>query len=251
MLDIFDHGNIKEIRLARPPANALNKALFDALDRALRSASQSSEAVVVSGQPGMFSAGLDIPELLQLDRPDLSQMLLSFLQTIRTLATMPVPTAFALTGHAPAGGMVLALFGDYRIMPRGPFKTGLNEVRVGLMVPSMVHGALVRLIGAHHAERILVSGELMDAEKAADVGLVDELVENPEAVVSRAIEWCAELLALPGAAMSETRKMARADFRTLIDIDLEKEAMRFTDIWCRDETQAILRAMVESLKKRD
>jgi enoyl-CoA hydratase/carnithine racemase len=249
MLEIIDHGQIHEIRLARPPANALNKPLFDALDLALRDASKSSEAVVVSGQPGMFCAGLDVPELIQLDRRAFSQLLLSFLQTTRTIALMPVPTVFALTGHAPAGGIVLAVFGDYRIMPRGPFKTGLNEVRVGLMVPSMVHGALVRLIGAHQAERILVSGELMDAEKAARIGLVDELAENPEAVVSRAIDWCEEHLSLPGHAMRETRAMARADFRMSFDIDLEQEAGRFTDFWFREDTQSILGTMVESLKK--
>lgn len=250
MLDIIDHGNIREIRLTRPPANALNKPLFEALDGALRQASNSSDAVVVSGQPGMFCAGLDVPELLQLGRHDFSGVLLSFLQTTRTIATMPVPTAFALTGHAPAGGMVLAVFGDYRIMPRGPFKTGLNEVRVGLMVPSMVHKALVRLIGAHRTERILVSGELMDAERACEIGLVDELAEDPEAVVARAIEWCEQHLALPGHAMCETREMARADMRAFFDIDLESDAGHFTDLWFRDDTQAILGAMVESLKKR-
>ncbi len=179
MLEIIDHGPIRELRLARPPANALNKPLFDALDTALSEAAESASAVVVSGLPGMFSAGLDVPELLRLDRQAFYPVLLRFLQTCRTIATMPVPTAFALTGHAPAGGMVLAVFGDYRVMAGGAFKTGLNEVQVGLIVPSTVHKVLVRLLGAHRAERILVSGELMDAQGAAAIGLVDELAQGP------------------------------------------------------------------------
>lgn len=250
MLDTIDHGHIREIRLARPPANALNKALFDALDTALKEASESASAVVVSGLPGMFSAGLDVPELLQLDRQAFFSAILSFLETTRTIATMPIPTAFALTGHAPAGGMVLALFGDYRIMAGGRFKTGLNEVQVGLVVPSMVYRALVRLLGAHQAERILVAGELMDAARAAEIGLIDELAESPDQAVSRAVEWCEQQLALPAYAMQKMRTAARADIHAFFDSGLESDTEAFTEMWFREDTRSILTAMVEKLKKR-
>jgi len=250
MLEIIDHGRIREIRLSRPPANALNGVLFNALDIALGEAAESASAVVVSGLPGMFSAGLDVPELLQLERQSFFEVLLSFMKTNKTIATMPVPTAFALTGHAPAGGMVMAIFGDYRVMVDGRFKAGLNEVQVGLLVPSIVHKALVRLLGAHRAERILVSGELMEAGKAAEIGLVDELAESPEAAVSRAIQWCEQHLALPAHAMNKMRTVARADIHTLFEADLESEAEAFTEMWFRDDTRKILTAMVEKLKNR-
>lgn len=250
MLETIDHGRIREIRLSRPPANALNGALFEALDAALGESAESASAVVVSGLPGMFSAGLDVPELLQLDRQSFFEVLQRFLATCKTIATMPVPTAFALTGHAPAGGMVLAIFGDYRVMASGRYKTGLNEVQVGLMVPSMVYGALVRLLGSHRAERILVSGELMGAEKAAEIGLVDELADNPEAAVTRAVEWCEQHLALPAHAMNKMRTVARADIHALFAKGVDGEAEAFTEMWFRDDTRKILTAMVEKLKKR-
>ncbi|MEE4217450.1 MAG: enoyl-CoA hydratase/isomerase family protein [Xanthomonadales bacterium] len=250
MLDMIDHGPIREIRLARPPANALNKPLFEALDAALTEAAESASAVVLSGLPGMFSAGLDVPELLQLDRAAFNSVIMRFLQTCKTIATMPIPTAFALTGHAPAGGMVLAVFGDYRIMAGGSYKTGLNEVQVGLLVPSTVHRTLVRLLGAHQAERILVAGELMDAQRAAEIGLVDELAENPEQAVLRALEWCKRQLALPAHAMQKMRAEARADIRALFERSLEGEAEAFTEMWFREDTRSILTAMVEKLKKR-
>ena len=81
----------------------------------------------------------------------------------RTIAMMPIPTVFALTGHAPAGAILLAVFGDYRIMPEGSFKTGLNEVRIGLFVPDPPFSALVRLIGSRAAEKLVV-GDPADAE---------------------------------------------------------------------------------------
>ena len=250
MLEFIEHGAVHEIRLSRPPANALNRALFEAMASALDEAARSARAVVVSGLPGMFSAGLDVPELLQLDRPSFRATLLTFLETTRAIATMPVPTAFALTGHAPAGGLVLSLFGDYRVMASGPYKTGLNEVQVGLVVPSMVLKALVRLIGAHKAERLLVSGEMMDSEQAARLGLVDELADDPDATVARAVEWCETQLALPRHAMSSTRERARADIHGWFGSGLEAEADFFTDMWSREETREILTAMVEKLKKR-
>ena len=70
--------------------------------------------MVVSGRPGMFSAGLDVPELIELDRGQMERFWRNFVSMLGQIASMPVPTVFALTGHAPAGGIVMALFGDYR-----------------------------------------------------------------------------------------------------------------------------------------
>ena len=166
MLEIIDHGMVREIKLARPPANALSVDLVEKLIRTLATAGEEADAVVVSGLPGMFSAGLDVPQLLQFERSDISRFWQIFLRLLKTIADMPVPTAFAMTGHAPAGGIVMAIFGDYRIMPQGNFKTGLNEVQVGLVVSPPIHEALVRAVGPHTAERILVAGEMMESEKA-------------------------------------------------------------------------------------
>jgi enoyl-CoA hydratase/carnithine racemase len=250
MLEIIDHGKIREIRLVRPPANALNPELTEALAKALEEAGQAASAVIVSGRPGMFSAGLDVPQLIKLDREQMTSFWLSFSNMLGRIASMPVPTVFALTGHAPAGGIVMALFGDYRIMPRGAFKTGFNEVQVGLVVPPQVHRALVRLIGAHSAERILVAGELMDAQRAQEIGLVDELADDPEQVLRRALEWCEELLALPQPAMSISRAMARADLHQMFAESDAKDVGKFVEVWFGDSTRQTLRRLVEQLGKK-
>jgi len=248
MLEIIDHGDIREIRLARPPANAFNLELTEALCEAFAAAGREAGAVVVSGRPGMFSAGLDVPELITLDRAQMTLFWHRFLQMLHRIASLSVPVAFAMTGHAPAGGIVMALFGDYRIMPRGSFKTGFNEVQVGLVVPPQVHLALVRLLGAHSAERIVVAGEMMDAQRALDLGLVDELADDPEQVVQRAVEWCRDLLALPRAAMSLSRAMARADLQDIFEGDYD--VARFIEVWFGESTQRTLRELVERLAAR-
>ncbi|RPH98035.1 MAG: enoyl-CoA hydratase/isomerase family protein [Lysobacterales bacterium] len=250
MLEIMDHGAVREIRLARPPANALNPQLVEGLERALAEAENSAQAIVISGLPGMFSAGLDVPELLQLDRDLLSRFWQSFTRLLKRIALSPLPTVFAMTGHAPAGGIVMAVFGDYRIMPRGAFKTGMNEVQVGLVVPPPVQQALVRLIGAHRAERILVAGEIMDAQRALEIGLVDELADDPDAVVRRAVDWCERLLALPRPAMVKTRSMSRSDLQRIFENSSEYGVERFVETWFSESAQTTLRALVERLRKK-
>jgi 3,2-trans-enoyl-CoA isomerase len=250
MLKISDHGAVRQIRLARPPANAINHELTLALTAALAEAEQAADAVVVSGAPGMFSAGLDVPELLALQHDEMFRVWQDFTGLLGRIACMRVPIVFALTGHAPAGGIVLAVFGDYRIMSRGSFKTGVNEVQVGLVVPPQVYRALVRLVGPRQAERITVAGELLEAQQALDIGLVDELADDPDDVVARSIAWCERHLALPRHAMSLSREMARADVRSWFDESRDLQVGRFVDIWFETETQNTLRALVERLTSK-
>jgi enoyl-CoA hydratase/carnithine racemase len=249
MLNITDHGRVRELQLDRPPANALNGDLLQALQSSLETAAGEADAVVVSGRPGMFSAGLDVPELLDLDRVAFTGLWHEFIGLQRTIATLPVPIAFALTGHAPAGGILLAVYGDYRVMPRGKFKTGLNEVKIGLVVPEPPFGALRRLVGSVIAEELVVGGEMILSEKAAAIGLVDELVETPGAAVPAALAWCDRQLALPRDAMRFTREMARRDLQELFEDEGAKRGDRFIDLWFSADTQRRLRELVASLGK--
>src|SRR5204862_4205436 len=135
--------------------------------------------------PGRFSGGLDVPLLIQLDRSAIADAWRSFYRLLRSLASSPIPIAAALTGHAPAGGTVLALFCDVRIMAEGDFKVGLNEVQVGIPVPPAILAGMRRLVGLRSAEQLSVSGALLSPKEALRVGLVDELV-TVERVVDRA-----------------------------------------------------------------
>ena len=250
MLEIINHGKVRELRLARPPANAINLELMEDLIQALNEASETTQAIVISGSPGMFTAGLDVPELIQFNRDQMLQVWHRFLKMLETVARLPVPSAFAMTGHAPAGGIVLALFGDYRIMPRGDYITGLNEVQVGLVVSSVIHRALERAVGARTAEKILVAGEILNTEQALEIGLIDELADNPDDVVRHAVNWCEKMLALPGLAMLTTRSLARSDLHRLFDKINDLDVEKFVDIWFSDSTQAALGSLVERIQKK-
>ena len=251
----LDHGRIRELRLARPPVNALDPALCRALITTLDAAvADGVDAVVLSGAPGIFSAGLDVPHLMALgqDRQALHAGWGAFFGAARSLAALRIPVVAALTGHAPAGGCVLSLCCDYRVMARSPnpakpFMIGMNETQVGLAVPEGAQQLMRRVIGPYRAERLLVSGSMVTADEALRLGLVDTVVEVDQ-VVPHALEWLSTLLALPRAPMLLTRSLARADLvRALEPQNLDLE--RFVDGWYDADTQAGLRALLARLGK--
>jgi len=250
MIQTFDHGPVRELRLDRPPANALTPELIAALRSAVEAAPRDgAKALVLSGAPGRFSGGLDVPHLITLDRPAILAAWRSFYSLLRSLAASPIPIAAAITGHSPAGGAVLAIFCDARIMAEGDFRIGLNEVQVGIPMPPSIYWGLRRLVGSRQAERLCVGGPLISPAEAVRLGLVDELAP-PDRVIERAIEWCQSLVALPPGAMSATRRLARSGLASLFAEGNEAELAGLVDQWFSDETQGALRALVERLKRK-
>jgi len=250
MLLTIDHGPIRELRLDRPPVNALSAELISALREAIAAApAKGARALIVSGSPGRFSGGLDVPSLLGLDRSTMDTVWHDFYGLLRAIAQSPIPIATAITGHAPAGGTVLSIFSDWRVMAEGDFRIGLNEVQVGIQMPPLILKALRRLIGPREAEHMAVGGELISVQEALRIGLVDA-VAAADQVVNRALEWCQRLLALPPEAMLGTRRDARADLFALFEEDTESELREVTATWWRAETQNTLRALADKLRKK-
>ncbi|WP_305805500.1 enoyl-CoA hydratase/isomerase family protein [Stenotrophomonas sp. YIM B06876] len=255
LIEVINHGPIRELRLARPPVNALDTALCRALISAVNDAlGEDVQGLVLSGSERIFSAGMDVPHLLShgADRDQLLDSWQAFFGAARTLAESRVPVVAAVTGHAPAGGCVLALCCDHRVMARSadparPFSIGLNETQVGLVAPEGIQRLMRRVVGPHRAEQLLVGGQLVAAERALEIGLVDELADGPQ-VVPRAVAWLQGLLKLPRQPMLQTRAIARADLHEALQpehIQLE----RFIEAWFAADTQNALHALIARLGK--
>jgi len=250
MILTVDHGAVRELRLNRPPVNALTADLMEALRQAMEAAAREGiPALVLSGAPGRFCGGLDLPLLVELDRDSIDAAWDELYSLLRALAYSPIPVAAAITGHAPAGGTVLPLFCDRRIMADGDFKLGVNEVAVGIPLPPVIVSGLRRQVGPRQAERLAVSGVLISPREALEIGLVDELAPAAQ-VVARAVAWCETLLALPREAMAATRREARADMAAIFARDLEAELRQMMASWWNPETMDTLRSVVARLKKR-
>ena len=248
-------GRVRIVRMARPPVNALNPELCRSLIAALEAAAADDvDGIVLAGNPKIFSAGLDVPYLVSLgdDRRALFEAWQAFFGAARMLATSRVPVVAALTGHSPAGGCVLALCSDYRVMvrstdPTRPVQIGLNETQVGLAVPEGIQRLMRRVVGPYRTERLLMAGAMVSAEDAHALGLVDVLAE-PEAVVPTAVAWLEDLLMLPRQPMLHTRSLARADILEALEPE-HIPLQRFVDDWYGDDAQTALKALVAKLRK--
>ncbi|HEV8442666.1 MAG TPA: enoyl-CoA hydratase/isomerase family protein [Steroidobacteraceae bacterium] len=245
MLETIDHPErIRELKLSRPPVNALNTELLRKIIAAVEGAAKEA-AIVFTGQPGLFSGGLDVRGMLELDRDGVVAMAIEVWRAQRAIAASPVPVIFGITGHSPAGGTVMAIHGDYRVMALGEFRIGLNEVAVGLFPGAVIHGAFRRLTGGHGAQ-LLTRGALVDPATAHRVGLVDELCD-PSQVVGRALEVAREMCALPREPMLRTRELARKDLLELFGnpghaLMKEREfANAIAQTWFSPSTQELVR----------
>lgn len=248
MINRMIHGEVHELRLNRPPVNALSPDLLRFLAEEIRrSGEQGARAVVLSGREGMFSAGLDVPLLVELGREEFGRFLVTFFDAIETLAASEVPVAAAITGHCPAGGAVLSLCCDWRVMAEGDFTIGLNEVRIGIPLPSIVTDLAIRAVGQRIGEALCVSGRLMNPAEALDVGFVDQVVPAAEVVVS-ARRWCEHIIEAPPEALAGTRSVLRRDLVEAIRSRRQEDTRRLVELWFQPPLRTAMRDLVAQLK---
>ena len=247
MLEEYQHGEVREIRLARSPANALTQPLVVHLTQRLRAATlEGSRAVVLSGQAGMFSGGLDVLTLLTLDWNELQRFMRSVLALEHQLSVQSVPVVAAITGHCAASAAVMTMFCDYRIMTEGRYKIGVNEVAVGLCPGRIPYQVCQRLVGARYADRLITRGEFVGPDEALRIGLVDRLT-TPDRVISEAIEYAQSYLALPQQALYETRRIARQELVDLCETAMRNDSEELHKRWFGAEAQQGLRALAAKL----
>jgi enoyl-CoA hydratase/carnithine racemase len=256
MLEVIDHQGIyrgvRELRLARPPVNALGVELIRTLEAALVAAAEAAasgaalRALVLSGAPGRFSAGLDLRELGE-GEASMQALVTAFWSLQERLARSPLPLICAIGGHCPAGGAVMAILCDHRLMARGDFRIGLNEVQVGLYPGETVYRAFARIVGEATAASLLPRGVLLSPQQALEVGLVDELVD-PGELVPRALTLATECAALPPLAYARTRTLVRRDLIALYEQSRESLQGLLSGGWITAETRERIAAMSQKTR---
>jgi len=195
-----------EIRLDAPGKNALGTALMERTRDELRAA--AGAPVLLTGANDAFSAGLNLKEVTGLDVAGMTRFLELLEDLVSTLFAYPGPTVAAVNGHAIAGGCVLALCCDHRVIGAEPkLRIGLNEVALGVPFPPRTLAAVVHRIPPRSRDEILLGAELHAPEPALRLGLVDEIAADP---VARGRERLALLAAHPAPAYAATKLTLRA-----------------------------------------
>ena len=178
-------------------ANALNPAMLRSLAEALdRAEEEEARLVILSGRPGIFSAGLDLKLMPTLSMEEKREVLDLFGRTVSRLFMLPIPSVAAVTGHAIAGGAILAYACDRRVILRGPYRLQLNEIANGMTLPRwMLEVARARVPAGRLAELTLHARPL-GPDRALEMGVVQGIASDTPALFKRAEEISADLLAL-------------------------------------------------------
>src|SRR5215207_2911400 len=212
----------------RPPVNALDLTLLGELVEAIdRLALDVPRAVVLAGRPGFFSAGVDLKAMPGYGREQQRRMVEGINRMALGVYGLPCPVVCAITGHAIAGGFVLAVCGDYRVAATDG-RYGLTEVKVGVPYPQGAIGVVRAELSASAARVLVLGNRLVEAEECVRLGAFDEAVA-PEAVVRRSIEVAQELAELPAEVYARTKAELRA--ATLVDLHAAAHADPLLTAW--------------------
>jgi enoyl-CoA hydratase len=199
--------SVAVVRIDDGKVNALSPALVEALLAQLPRAQKEAKALLLVGRPGSFSAGFDLKVMF--GGPEAATDLLrKGSELFMRLYEHPQPVVAAVTGHAIAGGVLLAASCDLRIGTEGPFKIGLNEISAGMPVPILAHSLARDRLDPRRLTESVLGARMYDPVEAVTVGWLDR-VADPEAVEEQALELAAALAKLPAQPYARTKASLR------------------------------------------
>ncbi len=247
-LQIESHDKVIILKLNRGITNAINLELINELGGIIEKATADSNVngiVVTSSNEKFFSIGFDIPELFGLSKEDFGNFYGAFNQLSIALYTLPKPTIAAITGHAIAGGCILALCCDYRFIAEGRKLMGLNEIKLGVPIPYPADCILRSLVGTRNAREITDIGDFYEPEKLHQLGMVDKVLPV-EKVLPESIKKAKHLGSFPAQAF-EMIKRNRIEIveKQILGYLAEKEQY-FINCWYSNEARTQLK---EAMKR--
>ncbi len=200
------------VSMQRPPANAIDIALLGQLSATLRDLEQRSDvaAVVLTGAGRAFSAGLDLKLVPTYDRAQQNELLRILNQALYQLYALPIPTVAAMNGYAIAGGLVLALACDMRVVVDSGALLGLTEVRAGVPFPVAAMAVVKAELSPAAARELVLAGRNHDSVHALTLGIVDEL-QPAEQVLPRSKTLARDLAAAPRDSYGRIKRQLRHD----------------------------------------
>lgn len=252
-LSVHDHTAL--VGLDRGRSNAINAELLEELTQTIKNIEndESIFGLILHGKEGFFSAGLDLIELYDYNQTQIKDFWKSFLFLTQSFAAFKKPTLAAIGGHSPAGGCVLALCCDYRIMAEGDYIIGLNEIPVGIIVPEAIFHLYSFWLGQANAYRFLLEGKLLQPAQALEVGLIDELVPY-SSLRSRAEKQMHLYIQQEANTWQQSKINMRRELIAKMNMCSEQSLDVILEQWWAPSTRSILNTIIENLqggKKRN
>jgi enoyl-CoA hydratase len=199
------------VTLASPPMNTMNAHLLEELAALFEglAADKAVRAAVVAAEGPAYSAGLDLKSVPDLDRPGQRRLVEALNDSFGTLYAWPKPLVAAVSGHAIAGGLILALCADWRVAADVAMQVSLAEVRVGVTYPVAPFEVARSELAPALARRLILLGGTLDARGAVEKGVFDELVAAGD-LLARSVAQARRHAALPPQAFAVTKSQLRS-----------------------------------------
>jgi enoyl-CoA hydratase len=241
-------GELAILRMQAGKANAMNPDMVRRLATLCDEVQASdARALVITGDGRSFSAGLALPQLIDLDRATMRGFMGEFKVAMLRVFQLPMPVVAAVDGHMIAGGCVLACQCDVRLAADRSLKIGVNEVQLGIGLPAVVIETLRLILPPSSLVPVAFTGGLFEPRDALRLGLLDEIVA-PEQLLARACERGRELAKIPTAAYAQVKLGWRRAAVEAIERTHDTLGEQWLDTWFSAEAQGRLRAIVERLR---
>lgn len=239
------------ITLDRGKSNAMNREMITELNDMLNNilADANIAGAIITGKEHFFSAGLDLIELYNYSEAEAESFWHLFLNFSANITTFKKPLVAAINGHSPAGGCVIALACDYRIMAEGKYIIGLNEVPVGIIVPNSIFSLYAFWLGQANASRSLLEGKLFSPDEALQIGLVDELA-NPASILTAAERKIRKYMAMERNTWEQSKLNIRQDLIAATSADQHAALKVMLKQWWSPATRSILKTIIDNLQKK-
>ncbi len=228
-------GGVATLTLNRPPVNALNFAMQAEMIEAAALVTTNPEiaAVVIYGGEKAFAAGADIKEMERLTHDQMVERSYNLHSAFSAIAQIPKPVVAAITGYALGGGCELAMCADLRFAAENA-KLGQPEILLGIIPGAGGTQRLTRLVGPSVAKDLVLSGRMISATEALDIGLVDRLFPA-ESVYSEAVAWARQFVGGPAAAIAAAKRVIDAGQDGTLEQGLEIERQAFADLFATED----------------
>ena len=243
-IELTHNAGIATVTLNRGKVNAIHEpmalelqALFTTLvDDA------DTQAVILTGRDKFFSFGFDVPHFYDHSPEDFARFLRTFCALSSQMFLFPKPMVAAVNGHCTAGGCILALTCDYRVMVDERAKIGLNEITFGSSIFAGSVAMLSHTVGAANAENVLLTGQLFSSSEACQLGLVDETTAAAQ-VLPRAVAIAEDRAKFSTPAYGSLKRLVR---QPVVDelLKREEDSIReFVEIWYSPATREMTKGI--------
>nr|XP_018901712.1 PREDICTED: enoyl-CoA delta isomerase 1, mitochondrial-like [Bemisia tabaci] len=251
-VQVNDKTGVAIVKMGRAPVNGLNTELLGALNDTFDSLEKNKATgmILSSSIPNIYSAGLDISEMYNGTPENLTKFWNTLQSMWINLYSTPLPTVALINGNAPAGGCLLAMSCEYRVMVGSKFVIGLNETQLGLFAPKWFQDTMVSIIGPRQTELALTSGKLFSAQEALKIGLIDELVASEEEALASSDKFFGLFKRIPGYARGQTKNFVRAEVLDWLLKNREHDTKVFLNSIQLPHVQKGLGLYLQSLKKK-